>query len=113
IASSYPGTKRFSLEGAESLIPLLDMVIERGADQGVSEIVLGMAHRGRLNVLANTLEMQLRDIFHTFEDADAERHLGSGDVKYHLGFSNDRITASGKKVHVTMTFNPSHLEFVD
>ncbi len=114
IHSSYaPGTKRFSLEGAESLIPLLDRIIEKGAQLGVEEIVFGMAHRGRLNVLVNTLEMRLSDVFYAFEDSDAERYLGRGDVKYHLGFSNDRITASGKRVHLTMTFNPSHLEFVN
>ena len=114
IGSSYaPGTKRFSLEGGESLIPLLDMLIERGAEHGIEEIVFGMAHRGRLNVLVNTLEMRLRDIFYAFEDKDAERYLGSGDVKYHLGFSNDRKTACGREVHLTMTFNPSHLEFVN
>ncbi|MEQ9319249.1 MAG: thiamine pyrophosphate-dependent enzyme, partial [Polyangiaceae bacterium] len=114
IASSYaPGTKRFSLEGGESLIPLLDMIIEVGAEQGIGEMVFGMAHRGRLNVLVNTLETSLREIFYAFEDVDAERYLGRGDVKYHLGFSSDRLTAAGKKVHLTMTFNPSHLEFVN
>ncbi len=114
IASSYaPGTKRFSLEGGESLIPLLDMIIERGAEHGVEELVMGMAHRGRLNVLVNTLETSLREIFYAFEDKDAERYLGRGDVKYHLGFSSDRITTSGRRVHLTMTFNPSHLEFVN
>ncbi|HHH30014.1 MAG TPA: 2-oxoglutarate dehydrogenase E1 component [Polyangiaceae bacterium] len=114
IASSYaPGTKRFSLEGGESLIPLLDMIIEVGAEHGIGEMVFGMAHRGRLNVLVNTLETSLREIFYAFEDVDAERYLGRGDVKYHLGFSSDRLTAAGKKVHLTMTFNPSHLEFVN
>ena len=114
IHSSYaPGTKRFSLEGGESLIPLLDMIIEHGAEHGMEELVFGMAHRGRLNVLVNTLETSLREIFYAFEDADAERYLGRGDVKYHLGFSSDRVTHAGKKVHLTMTFNPSHLEFVN
>jgi 2-oxoglutarate dehydrogenase E1 component len=114
IHSSYaPGTKRFSLEGAESLIPLLEVIIERGAEHGIEELVFGMAHRGRLNVLINTLETSLREIFYAFEDIDAERYLGRGDVKYHLGFSSDRVTASGKKVHLTMTFNPSHLEYVN
>jgi 2-oxoglutarate dehydrogenase E1 component len=114
IHTSYaPGTKRFSLEGLESLIPMLDLIIERGADLGVEEFVFGMAHRGRLNVLVNTIEMRLSEIFYAFEDKDAERYLGRGDVKYHLGFSNDRLTASGKRVHLTMTFNPSHLEFVN
>ncbi|MBI4957492.1 MAG: 2-oxoglutarate dehydrogenase E1 component [Myxococcales bacterium] len=112
IHKSYsPGTKRFSLEGAESLIPLLDTIIERGAEHGVDEIVFGMAHRGRINVIVNILETSLRDIFYAFEDKDAERFLGRGDVKYHLGYSTDRLTSSGHKVHLTLTFNPSHLEF--
>jgi 2-oxoglutarate dehydrogenase E1 component len=114
IHSSYaPGTKRFSLEGGESLIPLLDRIIEKGAQLGVEELVFGMAHRGRLNVLVNTLEMRLSEIFYAFEDKDAERYLGRGDVKYHLGFSSDRIASNGRKIHLTMTFNPSHLEFVN
>jgi 2-oxoglutarate dehydrogenase E1 component len=114
IHSSYaPGTKRFSLEGGESLIPLLDMIIDRGGEHGVEEMVFGMAHRGRLNVLINTLETSLREIFYAFEDQDAERYIGRGDVKYHLGFSTDRITSNGTKVHMTMCFNPSHLEFVN
>jgi 2-oxoglutarate dehydrogenase E1 component len=111
--SYAPGTKRFSLEGAESLIPLLDLLVERAGDQGVEEIVMGMAHRGRLNVLANILQKGMREIFAAFEDKDAERNLGSGDVKYHLGYSNDRRTQAGALVHLTLTFNPSHLEFVN
>ncbi len=107
------GTKRFSLEGGEALIPLLDLLVERAGEHGVDEIVMGMAHRGRLNVLANILEKSLREIFAAFEDADAERHLGSGDVKYHLGYSTDRRTRGGASVHLTLTFNPSHLEFVN
>jgi 2-oxoglutarate dehydrogenase E1 component len=107
------GTKRFSLEGAESLIPLLDLLIDRASDRGAEEIVFGMAHRGRLNVLANILDKSLREIFAAFEDKDAERFLGSGDVKYHLGYSCDRTTPAGKNVHLTLTFNPSHLEFVN
>jgi 2-oxoglutarate dehydrogenase E1 component len=114
IQRSYgAGTKRFSLEGAESLIPLLDLLIERASDEGVQEIVMGMAHRGRLNVLANILNKSLREIFAAFEDADADRYLGSGDVKYHLGYSTDRETDGGKTVHLTLSFNPSHLEFVN
>ena len=107
------GTKRFSLEGGESMIPLLDLMVERSGALGVSEIVMGMAHRGRLNVLANIFDKSPREIFAAFEDADAERYLGSGDVKYHLGYSKDRVTESGARVHLTMTFNPSHLEFVN
>ncbi|MBK9266630.1 MAG: 2-oxoglutarate dehydrogenase E1 component [Polyangiaceae bacterium] len=107
------GTKRFSLEGGEALIPLLDLLIERAGDDGVEEIVLGMAHRGRLNVLANILGKSPREIFAHFEDADPGRYLGGGDVKYHLGYSSDRVTESGRKIHLTLTFNPSHLEFVN
>jgi 2-oxoglutarate dehydrogenase E1 component len=114
IQRSYgAGAKRFSLEGAESLIPLLDLLIERAGAMGVGEIVVGMAHRGRLNVLANTMDKSLREIFAAFEDADAERYLGGGDVKYHLGYSTDRVIESGESVHLTLTFNPSHLEFVN
>jgi 2-oxoglutarate dehydrogenase E1 component len=114
IHKSYEaGTKRFSLEGAESLIPLLDLVIEGAGARGVDEVVIGMAHRGRLNVLANIMDKSLREIFAAFEDADADRYLGSGDVKYHLGYSTDRKLENGKQVHLTLTFNPSHLEFVD
>jgi len=107
------GTKRFSLEGGEAMIPLLDLLIERAADDGVEEVVLGMAHRGRLNVLANIFGKSPREIFAHFEDADPGRYVGGGDVKYHLGYSSDRVTESGRKVHLTLTFNPSHLEFVN
>lgn len=114
IQRSYgAGTKRFSLEGAESLIPLLDLLIERAGAEGVDEIVFGMAHRGRLNVLANIMDKSLREIFAAFEDKDAKRYLGGGDVKYHLGYSTDRTIESGKSVHLTLSFNPSHLEFVN
>ncbi|APR75047.1 2-oxoglutarate dehydrogenase E1 component [Minicystis rosea] len=107
------GTKRFSLEGGEAMIPLLDLIVEQSADRGVDECVFGMAHRGRLNVLANIMDKSVREIFAAFEDADPERYLGGGDVKYHLGYSTDRVTDAGKKVHLTLTFNPSHLEFVN
>lgn len=111
--TNYVGAKRFSLEGAESMIPLVDLFIEKLADLGVEEVVIGMAHRGRLNVLVNILEKRVQDILAGFEDNAPERNLGRGDVKYHLGYSNDRVTQSGKNVHVTLTFNPSHLEFVN
>ncbi|HEY2250854.1 MAG TPA: 2-oxoglutarate dehydrogenase E1 component, partial [Planctomycetaceae bacterium] len=113
LQKKYVGAKSFSLEGSESLIPLLDLLIEGSADQGVEEIVLAMAHRGRLNVLANILEKQPRAIFREFEDVDAELQVGQGDVKYHLGHSSDWQSASGKKVHLSLCFNPSHLEFVN
>jgi 2-oxoglutarate dehydrogenase E1 component len=113
IQQKYPGAKSFSLEGAESLIPLLDLAIETAAGDGVEEIVLGMAHRGRLNVLANILDKRPRQIFAEFEDRAAGLREGRGDVKYHLGHSTDRTTSSGRTVHLSLCFNPSHLEFVN
>jgi len=113
VRKKYVGAKSFSLEGAESLIPLLDLAIETAANQGIREIVLGMAHRGRLNVLANILQKSPQDIFREFEDLDSHRYRGGGDVKYHLGHSNDWTTASGKSVHLSLCFNPSHLEYVN
>lgn len=113
IQRKFPGAKSFSLEGAESLIPLLDLLIEKAADQEVREIILGMAHRGRLNVLANIIGKGYNEIFREFEDRDGELHRGGGDVKYHLGYSNDWKTASGKSVHLSLCFNPSHLEYVN
>ena len=111
--TNFKGAKRFSLEGAESFIPMLDLLIEQAADLGVEEVVIGMAHRGRLNVLANILQMDIREIFAGFEDKRPENHLGRGDVKYHLGYSSDRVVPSGRRVHLSLTFNPSHLEWVD
>ncbi len=113
IQKKYLGAKSFSLEGSESLVPLLAFAIERAALHGINEIVLGMAHRGRLNVLANILGKSPRNIFREFEDVDPELFMGSGDVKYHLGHSSDYITASGKRVHLSLCFNPSHLEYVN
>src|SRR5262245_16184297 len=110
----YTGTKRFGLDGAESMLPALEQIIKRGGQLGVKEIVIGMAHRGRLNVLANVLSKPLRAIFNEFkggsfkpDDVD-----GSGDVKYHLGASSDRAF-DGNNVHLSLTANPSHLEAVD
>jgi 2-oxoglutarate dehydrogenase E1 component len=113
IQQKFIGAKSFSLEGAESLIPLLDLAIEAAAGQGVEEIVLGMAHRGRLNVLANILDKRPREIFGEFEDRGAPLREGRGDVKYHLGYSTDRVTRAGPTVHLSLCFNPSHLEFVN
>jgi len=113
IQKKFIGAKSFSLEGGESLIPLLDMAIERAGMQGVQEIVLGMAHRGRLNVLANIMGKNPRQIFREFDDADADQNMGRGDVKYHLGYSTDWKCASGARVHLSLCFNPSHLEFVN
>jgi 2-oxoglutarate dehydrogenase E1 component len=106
----YSGQKRFSLEGAESLIPVLDEVIQRAGAQGVREIVLGMAHRGRLNVLVNVFGKSPAELFREFEGKQAEG-LGTGDVKYHLGFSSD-VRTPGGPVHLALAFNPSHLEIV-
>ena len=113
IAKNYSNAKRFSVEGAESMIALLDLLVDEAGAQGISEIVLGMAHRGRLNVLANIMGKNVREIFAAFDDKNPERFLGGGDVKYHLGYSSDRVTPSGNKVHLSLAFNPSHLEFVN
>ncbi|MDQ6953860.1 MAG: thiamine pyrophosphate-dependent enzyme, partial [Mariprofundaceae bacterium] len=109
----YMGQKRFSLEGGESLIPMLDHLIQRSGVLGVKEIILGMAHRGRLNVLANILGKSLTDIFAEFEGTQLQDEVqtGSGDVKYHLGFSSD-IETPGGVVHLSLGFNPSHLEII-
>ncbi len=108
----FVGSKRFSLEGGESLIPLLDWAIEEAGKNGIEEIVVGMAHRGRLNVLANIMGKPPHQIFREFQDLDPELHTGRGDVKYHLGYSSNRTTASGQNIHLSLCFNPSHLEFV-
>ncbi|MDB6028245.1 MAG: 2-oxoglutarate dehydrogenase, subunit [Verrucomicrobiales bacterium] len=113
IRKKFIGAKSFSLEGSESLIPMLDLAIEKAAEQGVTEIVLGMAHRGRLNVLANIMGKHPKQIFREFADMEPERYRGSGDVKYHLGHSTEWKTAAGKQVHLSLCFNPSHLEFVN
>lgn len=110
--TKYVGQKRFSLEGGDSLMPLLDDVIQRGGSQGVEEFVIAMAHRGRLNVLVNLLGKSPADLFSEFEGKYDTSHLkGSGDVKYHKGFSSDLRTPGGN-VHVALAFNPSHLEVV-
>ena len=112
IHKKYLGAKRFSLEGGESLIPLLDMAIEEASANGVRHMVIGMAHRGRLNVLSNIMGKTPAEIFLEFEDRDGEAKIGRGDVKYHMGFSSIRRTAAGADVSLSLTFNPSHLEFV-
>ena len=111
--TKFVGQKRFSLEGAETLIPALDTVIEKGAELGIDDFVIGMSHRGRLNVLANILNKTYKDIFTEFEGRGAEDSLFDGDVKYHLGYSSDLYTNKGKKIHLSLTPNPSHLEAVD
>ncbi|HXV36393.1 MAG TPA: 2-oxoglutarate dehydrogenase E1 component, partial [Myxococcota bacterium] len=110
----FVGQKRFSLEGSESLIPLLDSIVEQAPSFGCRELVLGMAHRGRLNVLSNILGKSLESIFSEFEDSPLiDSPFGSGDVKYHKGFSKDRRVSSGAQIHLSLTANPSHLEAVD
>mgnify|MGYP002622664957 CR=1 FL=1 len=113
VQKKFVGAKSFSLQGSESLIPLLDLAIERAGEHGIEEIVLGMAHRGRLNVLANIIGKSPKEVFREFEDIDADLHTGRGDVKYHLGYSSDWTTLAGKKVHLSLCFNPSHLEYVN
>ena len=113
ILEKFEGTKSFSLEGAETLIPLLELALYKAADQGIEEVVFGMAHRGRLNVLASIMGKAPRAIFREFADLDPELHIGRGDVKYHLGYSNDWYSGDGRKVHLSLCFNPSHLEFVN
>lgn len=114
LGTKFLGQKRFSLEGAESVIPALDSVIQKGAELGIEEFVIGMAHRGRLNVLANIMYKTYKNIFSEFEGKgfDVNTPFG-GDVKYHLGYSTDVETVSGKKVHLSLCPNPSHLEAVD
>jgi 2-oxoglutarate dehydrogenase E1 component len=113
-SNRFVGTKRFGLDGAESTIPALEQIIKRGGQLGVSEIVMGMAHRGRLNVLVNVMGKSYRQLFHEFQGGSANPGdvEGSGDVKYHLGASSDR-EFDGQKVHLSLTPNPSHLEIVN
>ncbi len=112
LGKRYPGDKRFSLEGSESLIPLLDRLVEQGVAKGVEEVVIGMAHRGRLNVLNNILGKTFEQIFTEFEDTKAKDSTGTGDVKYHKGYSGSRPAAGGKTLRLVMASNPSHLEAV-
>ncbi len=110
----YTTAKRFSLEGGDALIPLLDTLLEEAGDLGVEEMVIGMPHRGRLNVLANILRKPYEMILAEFEGAFlAKQATGDGDVKYHLGYSNDRVTRAGHKIHLSLSANPSHLEAVN
>lgn len=112
--TKYIGQKRFSLEGGESTIPALDAIISKGAEAGVEEVIIGMAHRGRLNVLANVMGKTYQQIFTEFEGtAVPDLSFGDGDVKYHLGYSSQVNTASGKNVYLKLVPNPSHLESVN
>ncbi len=113
IQRKFIGAKSFSLEGAESLIPLMDLALETAGDQGVREVIIGMAHRGRLNILANIIGKSPQKIFREFEDVDPRRYLGGGDVKYHMGYSGDWRTRHGQNIHLSLCFNPSHLEYVN
>jgi 2-oxoglutarate dehydrogenase E1 component len=117
LAKKYPFTKRFGLEGAESLIPCLEAILERGTELGVESAILGMPHRGRLNVLANVMKKPMYKMFAEFEDKKGTQRSedveGSGDVMYHLGASTDRKMASGKDIHLSLVSNPSHLEAVN
>jgi 2-oxoglutarate dehydrogenase E1 component len=112
IHKKFPGQKRFSLEGAETMIPALDAIIEKGAELGTKEFILGMPHRGRLNVLANIMKKPFHEIFSEFEGKEYEDESILGDVKYHLGYVTDRITSANKKIKLTLAPNPSHLETV-
>jgi len=113
LGKKYVGQKRFSGEGGDSMIPMLDHLIQKAGAAGVQEMVIGMAHRGRLNVLVNTLGKMPKDLFAEFEGKHAtEQELSAGDVKYHQGFSSDVVTPGGP-MHVTLAFNPSHLEIVN
>lgn len=110
--TKYVGQKRFSLEGGESLIPALDALIENASEYDVKEFVMGMAHRGRLSTLTNIFGKSAKDIFSEFDGKDYEQEVFDGDVKYHLGWTSDRITDAGKKINLNIAPNPSHLETV-
>ncbi len=111
--TKFVGQKRFSLEGAESAIPALDAICEKGSDMGIQDFVIGMAHRGRLNILTNVLNKKHEDVFAEFEGYLSEEADFDGDVKYHMSYSCDRISNNGKPFHVSLTPNPSHLEAVN
>src|ERR1700682_5455381 len=113
LQARYLGSKRFSLEGVTALIPLLDRVLDAAAEAGGEQVVIGMSHRGRLNVMAHIAGQRAADIFAGFEDVDPRSVLGSGDVKYHVGATGEYRTRQGRKLDVHLASNPSHLEAVD
>jgi len=113
LATKFVGQKRFSLEGGEALIPAMHSLMEHGANLGIQDYVIGMPHRGRLSVLTNIMHKTYKDVFTEFEGMPSEDSLFDGDVKYHLGYSSDQIMDDGKKVHISLTPNPSHLETVN
>jgi 2-oxoglutarate dehydrogenase E1 component len=112
IHTRYVGTKRFSIEGGDAMIPMLERTVRKGSELGVEELVIGMAHRGRINVLANFMDKALNIIFSEFDGTAFDNYDYDGDVKYHMGYSSDRKTANGD-VHISLAFNPSHLEVVN
>src|ERR1700686_2225708 len=109
----YLGSKRFSLEGVTALIPLMDEILDAAGQQGAVELVMGMSHRGRLNVIVHVARRAAEEVFAGFEDVDPRSVLGSGDVKYHMGATGEYMTRSGAKMHIHLVSNPSHLEAVD
>ncbi|MFL5751884.1 MAG: 2-oxoglutarate dehydrogenase E1 component [Bacteroidia bacterium] len=111
--TKFVGQKRFSLEGGEALIPAMDTLMETASDLGVEDFVIGMPHRGRLNVLTNIMHKKYKDVFTEFEGRPSEDSLFDGDVKYHMGYSSDQVSDSGKRMHISLTPNPSHLETVN
>src|SRR6201987_4115570 len=113
LATKFVGQKRFSLEGGEALIPAMHTLMEYGADLGIQDYVIGMPHRGRLNVLTNIMHKTYKDVFTEFEGRPSEDSLFDGDVKYHMGYASDQVMDGGKKVHMSLTPTPSHLETVN
>ena len=113
LQSRYLGNKRFSLEGNTSLLPAMDEVLDVAGERGAVELVMGMSHRGRLNLVIHMARRPAEEVFAEFEDVDPRSVLGSGDVKYHMGATGEYITRSGKKIHIHLASNPSHLEAVD
>src|SRR5215471_14657503 len=113
IQARYLGTKRFSLEGLCGLVPLMDEILEVAAGRGTVEAILGMSHRGRLNVMLNVVGRDAAEIFAGFEDVDPRSVLGAGDVKYHMGATGEFATRSGHKINIHLVSNPSHLASVD
>jgi 2-oxoglutarate dehydrogenase E1 component len=111
--TKFVGQKRFSLEGGEAVIPAMNVLMEYGSVLGIEDYVIGMAHRGRLNILTNIMNKNYKDVFTEFEGRPSEDSLFDGDVKYHMGYSSDQVSDGGRKVHMSLTPNPSHLETVD